>query len=194
MFNSFCFHSTVFGWLFVFLLVHRWKWRIWRSFHQLTGPSQPAYGERSNSDRNNNEYMNIDGEVRKLTNALQKMLHNFWRSEDPDRRPLPQCIHDLVGSTSTYWSFPIQLLLQASAVHHISNLWPRPVFTTAKLCCKWSDNNPGDDISGTVSSSSYNLPLLVSVWLGEPLLQMLVGLWRELLLLQVFRMMNLSMV
>ncbi|KAH0912984.1 hypothetical protein HID58_036305 [Brassica napus] len=29
-------------------------------------------------EKNNNEYMNIDGEVRKLTNALQKMLHNFW--------------------------------------------------------------------------------------------------------------------
>ncbi|KAG2298259.1 hypothetical protein Bca52824_034731 [Brassica carinata] len=40
---------------------------------------------------NNNEYMNIDEEVGKLKDVAQILVY-------PDRRPLPQCIQDLVLS------------------------------------------------------------------------------------------------
>ncbi|KAL0733255.1 hypothetical protein Bca4012_009465 [Brassica carinata] len=52
-------------------------------------------GRGNSENSNNNEYMNIDEEVGKLKDVAQILVY-------PDRRPLPQCIQDLVGSTFTY--------------------------------------------------------------------------------------------
>lgn len=50
--------------------------------------------------------MNIDGEVRKLTNAHAGDFAQFLEPgvENPDRRPQPQCIYGLIFNEETQTS------------------------------------------------------------------------------------------